>query len=74
MISKYMLFTFTDFVPQPEVKYINGWIMIAALSTLLGFNMAVISSQTIAANINMIRLRIKRRRNRLEFEKRKREQ
>lgn len=47
LLAVYCLILFTEFVPDPEIRYQNGWAMIFVTFTLIAVNMAVVIATSI---------------------------
>ena len=47
LLSTYILYTFTDWVPQEDTRYLLGWVMIGLIVLNLANNMIILAIQTI---------------------------
>ena len=60
-LCAYNLVLFSDFVPDPETRYMYGWPIIADTIFLILFNLVIICYTSIASTIHKCKLRCKRR-------------
>ena len=68
-----MLFTFQDFVPDPETRYMCGWGIIAIMAVMIMFNVLVVSINQLLITRWKLRLKWIRRKKRQEYAKREME-
>ena len=47
LISTYCLFLFTDFVPDPSVRYKTGWALIVITLSIVALNITIMATSTI---------------------------
>ena len=60
-LCAYILVTFTEFVPDAQTRYENGWSIIVAIICMIIFNLIIICYSTIANCIYKCKLRCLRR-------------
>ena len=60
-LCTYILVTFTEFVPDAQTRYKNGWSIIAAIIFMIIVNLVIICYTTIARGIYKCKLRCLRR-------------
>ena len=47
LLSTYVLFLFTDFVPDPSVRYTTGWALIVITLSIVVLNITIMALNTI---------------------------
>ena len=60
LLAVYCLILFTEFVPEPETRYLCGWAMISVTFILIGVNMGVLIGTSIQDMVKKCKRRYKK--------------